>query len=129
MRVVVGTETQKTAVSANKEVVMRQIVVWFDGMDWAGYVDGPEFLLSPVVRYPQKEDLIKELKRMAKQSHKLTDADVRQIYWMGKNGVTHNHIAEAFNISTRTVRRILSGETHKRITGEFDVKSGNSAMV
>ena len=67
--------------------------------------------------------------RNGKQSHKLTDADVRQIYWMGKNGVTNNHIAAAFNISTRTVRRILNGETPKHITGEFDVKSGNSAMV
>ena len=43
---------------------MDRIVVWFDGMDWAGYVDRPEFLLDPIVRRPQREDLIEELKRL-----------------------------------------------------------------
>ena len=55
--------------------------------------------------------------RNGKQSHKLSDADVRQIYWTGKNGFRHEGIASQFGISTRTVRRILSGETHSHITG------------
>ena len=59
---------------------------------------------------------------MVKQSHKLTDADVRQIYWLGKNGFRHEDIASQFSISTRTIRRIMSGETHSHITGELDVE-------
>lgn len=57
-----------------------------------------------------------------KQSHKLTDADVRHIYWLSKNGISHESIAVDFNVSTRTVRRIMAGESHKRITEEFEPK-------
>ena len=66
---------------------------------------------------------------MAKQSHKLTDTDVRQIYRHARDGCLHVDIAKWFGISTRTVRRIMNKETHSHITGEMDAEFGDSAVV